>query len=160
MSLLWAEGRVAIVDHRKRVRKIGYMVNHDRLEPLRLVSWSVDSISCAEEGMQTMWFVTIGPILYEWMRCELWTWNESVNSVPRALHMSIDKACIQIVNKSAKIVQIVVDGWQCQVVCIEAYLECVAENCLPTKPSQVYLNDVSFHALIMSWGEMWFFTHI
>ena len=64
--------------------------------------------------------------------------------------MSIDKACIQIVNKSAKIVQIVGDGRQCQVVCIEAYLECVAENCLPTKPSQVYLNDVIFHAYIIT----------
>ena len=70
--------------------------------------------------------------------------------------MSIDKACIQTVNKSAKIVQIVVDGWQFQVVCIEAYLECVAENCLPTKPSQVYLYDVSSHAHSMRWGEMWF----
>ena len=151
-SPLWAKGRVAIVEHRKRVRKIRHMVNRDRLELLRLVSWSVDSNSWTEEGMQTTRFVTIGPILYKWMRSELWKWDESVNMVPRTLHTSIDKACIQLVNKPAKIVQIGVDGWQCQAVCIEAYLECVAENCLPTKPSQVYLHDVSSHAHTMSWG--------
>ena len=89
------------------------------------------------------------PILYKWIRCKFFRRSESVNTCPSTLHTSTEKACIQKVNKPAKIVEILVDGWECQAVCIEAFLEYVVENCLPTKPSQVNFNDVSFHAHTM-----------
>ena len=113
---------------------------------------SIDRLASSQDSQkspETKALIRISPQLYKLIGLEFWFRSNSVNLRPCHFHNSAIQACVQIVHKPAKVVQILVDGWKCKTISVKSFFQYIAKQAMTAKCCQTNLNDISFDAQTM-----------